>query len=337
MSYYNVASNHPLIENSNEYAIIKKYVAIHSQDRDFLKFPNAASFEIELPEDMLNVSTVRLADYTFPLFYDTYSLDLANTTMTFKIVTPYNPASSPLEVAVLEALNAHKDINYEIIIQDGQYSGDQIALELTNRFNTAVTNYILEYFSSHGYSSLIPLFSGYEGFVIRFNNVGQIIWFGNRSDEFLLTNTTQVPFAISPTANSRCDPCAPDLRNVSSRFPKLYQENFCTPSNKYVVPNFYDYGLPSFLGLDRCDTLAKPEDDARFYYEPLPWLTPLFPNEKVFVIQSKNKVVLAPPINFYLDIEGLNFIDETQPFNVSRFTMTTNETNGVVNSAFAKI
>jgi hypothetical protein len=43
------------------------------------------------------------------------------------------------------------------------------------------------------------------------------------------------------------------------------------------------------------------------------------------------------PSYFYIDIDLLNNIDETYPFNVSGFTNTTNETNGKVNSAFAKI
>jgi hypothetical protein len=39
----------------------------------------------------------------------------------------------------------------------------------------------------------------------------------------------------------------------------------------------------------------------------------------------------------YMEIEGQNCIDETQPFNVSKFTLTTNQTNGIVNSSFAKL
>ena len=40
---------------------------------------------------------------------------------------------------------------------------------------------------------------------------------------------------------------------------------------------------------------------------------------------------------FYVDIDLLNNIDETYPFNSSCFTSTTNMTNGRTNSAFAKI
>jgi len=40
---------------------------------------------------------------------------------------------------------------------------------------------------------------------------------------------------------------------------------------------------------------------------------------------------------FYMEIQGLNCIDETSPYNLSNFTVTTNQTNGVANAAFAKI
>jgi hypothetical protein len=39
----------------------------------------------------------------------------------------------------------------------------------------------------------------------------------------------------------------------------------------------------------------------------------------------------------YMELGGQNCIDETQPYNVSQFTLTTNQTNGIVNSAFAKL
>ena len=43
------------------------------------------------------------------------------------------------------------------------------------------------------------------------------------------------------------------------------------------------------------------------------------------------------PAYMYMELEGQNCIDETAPYNVSEFTLKTNETNGIVNSAFAKI
>ena len=43
------------------------------------------------------------------------------------------------------------------------------------------------------------------------------------------------------------------------------------------------------------------------------------------------------PSYIYMEIEGLNCIDETIPYSLSAFTTHTNQTNGVVNSSFAKI
>ncbi len=60
---YDVNSSHPLIPNSQDYIQYNKYVSIHSEDRDLTKFPNASDFEIEMPEDLLNVATIRLVNW----------------------------------------------------------------------------------------------------------------------------------------------------------------------------------------------------------------------------------------------------------------------------------
>jgi hypothetical protein len=70
---FNVNTNHPLIPNSQEYIYYKKYVSIHSEDRDMVKYPNASEFEIEIPEDLLNVCSLRLVNWTFPANYSTFS------------------------------------------------------------------------------------------------------------------------------------------------------------------------------------------------------------------------------------------------------------------------
>ena len=70
---FNVNETHPLTPNSQNYTYYKKYVSIHSEDRDFIKYPTSSLFEIELPEDYLNVSAVRLVDWTFPANYSTFS------------------------------------------------------------------------------------------------------------------------------------------------------------------------------------------------------------------------------------------------------------------------
>jgi hypothetical protein len=322
---FNVNDTHPLIPNSQNYTLYKKYVSIHSEDRDYIKYPSSSSFEIELPEDYLNVSSVKLTDWTFPANYSTFSPLSSNVTMTFKINNPYNPGehelSNPLQNAIFSALYNYHENNYKIIIEEGFYNPDQMSTELTNKFNEAVNIVIKQYLTDNGYTDLLNEFNaagGYTQFVIVYNNVGQKLWFGNKSSGFILTNSTAI------------------IRD------------YLTDTTKCVIPqlpDFSSWGLPGYLGLDRCDTPSTSVVDfvPRFYYgDVFPgdngyWLTPDLPTAQVHFLDATYKINLFGVSYIYMEISGLNCIDETSPFNISNFTLTTNKTNGVVNSAFAKI
>ena len=346
-------TSHPLIPNSQEYMFYKKYVSIHSQDRDIIKYPSSGEFEIELPQDMLNVSTVRLVNWTFPANYSTFSVFNSNVTMTFKINNPYNPNinndTDLLDQKIFECLFLTADEHFGIIIEEGFYNPVQMVTELTNKFNQSVTTRLLKYFTSKSVDpTLTPaqqqeyiealqnlkVNGGYNRFIIVYNNVSQKIWFGNTADGFILTNETQVGKNIL-TGNLQCGP-------------------------KASLPDFDNWGLPANIGLTRCNVssvsgsvLTNITDFAnyngqvvpRFYYgDVFPgdngyWLLP-DPNligSEVHWVECFEKINLMGPAYFYMDIEGLNCIDETSPYNISEFTLKTNQTNGIVNSAFAKI
>ena len=64
---------------------------------------------------------------------------------------------------------------------------------------------------------------------------------------------------------------------------------------------------------------------------------PDLPTAQVHFLDASYKINLFGVSYIYMEVDGLNCIDETSPFNISNFTLTTNKTNGVVNSAFAKI
>jgi hypothetical protein len=324
----NVNTNHPIIPNSQNYTIYKKYVSIHSEDRDMNKYPNSSQFEIELPEDYLNVSTIRLSNWTFPANYDTFSQGLSNTTMTFAINIPYDPSdygvTDALQVAIFTAINEYNNgdnPNYMITIDNGFYNPDQMTTELTNRFNAAVNMVVQEYLLSNGYTTLLSQFitaGGYSEFVIVYNTVKQNIWFGNKSSGFILTN--EITLASS----------------------KLSSNLLCSNPQ---LPDFSNWGLPGFLGLDRKNdySVSIPNFIPRFYYgDVFPgdngyWLIQDLSGAQVYFFESPYKINLMGPSHMYMEIEGLNCIDETSPFAVNKFTSTTNITNGVVNSSFAKI
>jgi hypothetical protein len=333
---FNVNETHPLTPNSQNYTYYKKYVSIHSEDRDFIKYPLSSSFEIELPEDYLNVSSVRLTDWTFPANYSTFSPISSNISMTFVISNPYNPGehelNDNLQNAIFEALYNYGSNQYKIIIEEGFYNPDQMATELTNKFNEAVNIIITKYFTDNinnppldpnhpDYSDALNELlanGGYTQFVVVYNTVAQKLWFGNKSSRFILTNSTSII------------------------------KDFLTDTAKCVIPQLPDYsswGLPGYLGLDRCDVQSISTVDfvPRFYYgDVYPgdngyWLLPDLPTAQVSYLEATYKINLFGVSHMYMEIDGLNCIDETSPYNISPFTLTTNKTNGIVNSAFAKI
>ena len=361
-TYSNTNQNHPLQQNSQNYLQYKKYVSIHSEDRDALAYPSSAEFEIELPEDITNISTMKLSEWAFPSNYDSFSILNSNVTMIFSITDPYDfplyyPAdTTSIDYHIYKALIENNEINngeFTIIIEEGFYNPLQLANELQNKFNEAVTKVIELYMIKNSLIVELNTFvsgGGYTRFVIVYNNVSQKIWFGNQADTFELLNNKL--FLINAEGN---------------------QYLIC---KKNQVADFSNWGLPGNLGLSRCDVTSQSPPNVskecinsiysnykvcnnyiRFYYGDITvtssgigdggyWLTPpyKFGSTTVFLsgavvqyIVSAYKINIFGPPYIYMEISKYNCIDETQPYNISKFTLTTNETNGIVNSAFAKI
>ena len=344
---YNLSTNHPLITNSNQYFLEKKYISISSEDRDYSKYPNSAEFEITLPQEYLNVVSARLYSWSFPANYNVFSAFSSNVTMTFKIEACYNPGehnvSDPLLEGIFAALYNNLDNQYAITIEPGFYNPTQMATELTNKFNETITNYIYTFFQNNAtqYSEAKSLFQSYNRFIVAYNSVGQKLWFGNSADKFTLTNDSEIA--------SKRD----------------YIDSACL--RRRVMPEFANWGLPYYLGFTRCpansftpndallqnineigyaDPSVSPEQNVpRFYYGDAIsgsgdngyWLLPGAPGASVYFLQAPSKICFMGPAYIYMEIDGMNCIDETSPWNLSEFTAHTNQTNGIVNSSFAKI
>lgn len=342
-----IFNNHPLIKNSNQYFLEKKYISINSEDRDITKYPNSSEFEITLPQEYLNIASARLYSWSFPANYNVFSPSYSNITMAFKFNKLYNPGehfvSDPLLEAIFAALYNYNDNNILVFIEPGFYNPDQMATELTNKFNEVVTNIISIFFASPEgapYAAGAALFKSYDRFKIVYNAVSQKLWFGNTADKFVLTNETE------------------------TREQRLIVNANCARKN--LLPDFENWGLPAYLGFSRCNAQSlsveeyieefpsKIQDQfsniegefvPRFYYgDAIPgsgdngyWLLPTLPGATVYFLQAPLKIAFMGPAYIYMEIEGMNCIDETSPYNLSQYTITHNITNGVVNSAFAKI
>jgi len=330
MSRFQTNTAYPLIPNLNEYMIEQRVVSVHFEDRNVTKYPSSSDFELELPDDYVNVSTVKLGNYTFPANYNTFSLAQGNTAMSFTINQPYNPADNnfydPLLNAIYEALYAHINQNFIITISEGFYNPTEMSNELTGKFNEIVTIYIYNFISTN-YPELLQEFvagGGYTQFKIVYNTVTQKLWFGNKSSGFILTNDSELYLLKQEIQNIQC--------------------------LQKTLPDFSDWGLPVYLGFSRCPVKASPNlmpgIYPRFYYGDVItpgdngyWLLPdaNYQTTTVYYLEAPAKINLMGNAYFYMEISGFNCIDETSPNNFSTFTQTTNETNGIHNSAFAKI
>jgi len=230
-----------------------------------------------------------------------------------------------------------QDEEYRFIIEEGFYNPIQMSIELTNKFNYITSQRISAYFFKKGWTDTLNEFQskgGYTRFIIVYNNVSLKLWFGNRADGFTIVNEAGL------------------LTNT-------FLDGLCKIDGTHV-PDASNYGLPSYLGLPRCNTEAISSSTLenlgntqqfngitvpRFYYgDVFPgddgfWLVPNtdLSGSQVYFIEAPFKINLMGPSSFYIEIPQLNCIDETQPFNISSFTVKTNGTNGISNSAFAKI
>ena len=346
----NISNHRPLTENANQYFLEKKFISISSEDRDITKYPNSAEFEMLLPQEYLNVSSARLYSWSFPSNYNVFSASYFNVTITFKFNKLYNPGENAFSDILSEAIFAalYNNSNNEIVtnIESGFYNPQQLATELTNRFNNAVTKIINNFLNDPSlwngadYSAAKLLFdnsSGYDRFVIVFNSVSLKLWFGNKADQFTLTNTS------------------------SAYYTKVVISANCLRRNQ--LPEFANWGLPAFLGFTRCDATSYsveqylqmipdgPENIdfnltgsvPRFFYGDVNlgdngyWLLPTLPGAVVTFIEPPFKINFMGPAYMYMEIDGWNCIDETSPYNLNLYTSQTNQTNGIVNSSFAKI
>lgn len=328
---YNLNITHPLIENAQKYTYYRKNLSIHSEDRDYLKYPSSSEFEITLPQDYLNVQSVKISSWSFPYNMNVFSASQNNIRMTFKIDKPYNPGEfdqpNVLQNAIFAGLyNYYNDGNqFTITIESGNYSTTTIVNEVQNKMNHAVTVYLLEYFLVH-YPELIDDFDlkgGYSSFVIAYNAVEEKMWFGNTCDGFVLTNETV---------------------NLSQ-----LQVDACDFHRTNAVPSFSDAGLPGRLGFTRCNNdsiKVLDKNEVRFYYGDVNsvgdngyWLKPdaTLIGSTCYFVKPPYKLNIYQNMSFYIDIQLLNCIDELAPYNISNFTIHNSQNNGLVNSAFAKI
>ena len=158
---FNVNNEHQLIRRQNTYVLDRKLVTIHSEDRDINKWPHPNHFEVELPEALTNVQSMRLVEIELPNNQYVFSNNNQNIKMQFYVSTIATP--------------------YTITIQEGFYTPQQMAQEIENLMNAAVP-------------------APYKNFTVYYDPVGQKMFFGNTQHTFTFKFYEKIDYDISCSA-----------------------------------------------------------------------------------------------------------------------------------------
>ena len=296
---FNVHNNHQLQQRQQNYVLDRKLLTVHSDDRDICKWPYSNHFEIRIPEQYLNIQSMRLVEVVMPANYYTFSNQYQNTKLSFRI-TPTDTAG-PLYVALGSYTGS-----FTIQIQDGFYCPEELVHELENRMNDAVTSYLAD---AHGITT------GYDKMKVYYDNVGQKLWFGNTEDEFTLDFDTRQSYDLS-----YCE--QPDVWNQYTKWglpSYLGFEKKQYVATPYIKPIKFHY----VSGGTTWITPAVP--------------APGDPVKPVYAYQAPLTIKILGEKCIYMEVDKYNSYDELDPYSQHTSNMYNNDYNGRVDSAFAKI
>ena len=311
MNNLNLNRQHDLISRRQTYVLDRKIITIHSNDRDIKKWPNANNFEVEIPETLHSVQSLRIVQTCFPMKFYTFSNEYQNTKLSFKIIP--RKRQSPYEDVydILQQNNIHI---YTVEIQEGTYTPEEICREIESKMNREVQEYLIE-------NGIPEVIANYTFFTLTYDSVAQKIFFGNSVDNFTLLF---------------------DKKENYTREVKCNQPVVAECNTKDVWNNYTNWGLPYYLGFNKtkytgCDII----EPFVFDYREIPiWLKP----DEIIAIEKKAYYVEAPNVEcligdkvMYMMLDKFNSIDEIVPYSDATNHVYNNDYNGTVNAAFEKI
>ena len=127
----------------------------------------------------------------------------------------------------------------------------------------------------------------------------------------------------------------------------------CIPScnsSKSTHTNYVNWGLPVYMGFsgrENMNTYTSTDPIPAFYYydklaEPNSYnpfhraTTTGFATSSIYVLTPCNQMNMESDVYYYMELDGLNMIDELIPYKNDAYTVTNGTTTGIINSLFAK-
>lgn len=303
MLNFNTHQNHPLIDREQTYFLEKKHITIHSEDRDICKWNNSNNFEILLPKDLLNVVSLRLIDITIPNNIYTFSTNNQNTKFRVIVSPQINNSSDPDLVAEHAALVSYYNNFYEITIDDGFYTPEQLANEIQNKLNRGITTTLQDIPNNN-----LPVGYEYDDFIVKYNPSTDKIEFLNNRDHFQLLFNEEIPY------DTDCG-----IKNV-----------WCQPI-KWGLPYYLGYEKKIYAGLINIGNYYI--DSINYVLQPSPHKSA----DQIFYTIPENVLNIDSDDVIYMDLDKYNSIDEIDPYSYLTNNNYFNDYSSKTNSAFAKI
>lgn len=290
-----------IIQREQNYVVEKKLISIHTEDRDIKKWQNENHFEIILPETLYNVQSMRLMDILVPVNFYSFSNELQNTKMYFSVIPN-------IDIAVAHQALYNDLLNsvvtpYEITIQDGFYTGDNLASEIRHRMNEKL--YIID-----------PSYN-YNFFTTFYDTVSQKILIGNSKNAFNLEFQRQSTYEIANNENTI------DWNNYTKWGLGFYLGYDKQKYSSTQITSNYNFYHTTIIDGNNVEThklwLSASIASPSYYISP-PYILKL----------NGDKCI-------YLEVNKYNSYDELYPFPEATTNVYKNDFGGKINSAFAKI
>ena len=160
-------NEHVVIEKPKDIPQKTKNVSIYTASRDKKKWPKANDFEIDLPQDLVDVTSAQLLDYNMSFRVLNISESYQNSKFSF-----YLPNIT--------------DKKFTVVFEDGQYPNNFVSVMLAEFMNQAVQKTLGNNFNGVDYSTYSNFYSHYQPisgqFLIYNKNINDV----SKSDKFIL-------------------------------------------------------------------------------------------------------------------------------------------------------
>jgi len=326
MSRFNVNQTHPLIPRQQNYVLEKKLISFHSEDRDIKQWPKTNIFQIELPEPLSQVQSMRLVSVSLPSNQYVFSNEYQNTKFSFSI-------------------DLQGEIQEHIVeISEGSYTPDELATEIANTMNFKIVEK-----NESTYSQI----STQEFFRCKYNKIKNTFWFGLLGHtnpptpanfktvirKFSLNFQKKMSYMVDCNSTEVWENYAKWGLPFYLGYEKKKYISTPTPYNPFFstiadTTNGRNIGGAFGFNYEIKDTDLSNQASGHWLNQPA-----ISSSNNLIVDISKNPCTMniLGEDWIYMEVEKHNTIDEIRPYSTNTSGWFNNDYNGKVNSAFAKI